>query len=167
MNSLRLAALLGTLLMATSVTLAQEETKEKVADPRIKATLDTLKYKYSVNKNKAYEVTFDLKDTKRSQVVFINSHTEKFSKMEIREVTSTAYKVKGKLSPEAAHLLLVDNDKRKWGGWRIVEEGEFTYVIYAVQLPADAVPDTLSDAIDAAMYTADEMEKEVTKEDNF
>lgn len=159
---------LSTILLAPIHALAQAptETGDKTGDPRVKTALDSLKYKYTVNKSKAYEVTFDLKD-QRSQVVFINSATQKFSKLELREVTSTAFRVKGKLSSEQALRLLADNDRRTWGSWRLVEEDGFTFVIYAVQLPADSNADTLDSAIDAVMYTADEMEKEVTKADDF
>jgi len=150
--------------VTASSSAAQDEPAK--ADPRVKAALVSLKYKYSVTDRNNYQVEFTLKD-KRTQAVFINSATEKFGKLEIREVTSTAYKVKGALSAEQANRLLQDNNKRKWGGWRAVEEDGTTYVLYAVQLPAGADAATLDDAIDAVMYTADDMEKEVTKADEF
>ena len=161
------AALLMICLLATGA-IAQDTAApaKKDGDPRIQTALDKLKYKYTVNGNKAYELTFDLKE-KRSQLVFINSTTQTFSKMEMREITSTAYKVKGKIPADQALRLLADNDKRVWGSWRTVEEGDFTYVVYAVQLPADASAETLDKAIDAVMYTADDMEKEITKADDF
>lgn len=140
--------------------------KANVGDPRVKTVLDSLKYKYTVTASKVYELTFDLKE-KRSQMIHINTTTQKFSKLEIREVTSIAYKVKGKLAPDQALRLLADNDNRKWGGWRLVENEGFTYVLYAVQLPADSNAETLDNAIDAVMYTADDMEKEITKADEF
>jgi hypothetical protein len=169
MSTLRPAAFVAAALSlafvgASAVTALADPAK--APDPRIKAALQQLKYKFSVTERNNYQVEFTLKD-KRSQTVFINTNTEKYGSLEIREVTSTAYKVKGALSAEEANKLLLDNDQRKWGGWRAVEDGGYTYVIYAVQLPANADAKTLDDAIDAVMYTADDKEKEVTKEDDF
>ena len=156
----------GAIAQDTAAPTAPTAPAKKDGDPRVQTALDKLKYKYTVNDNKAYELTFDLKE-KRSQLVFINSTTQTFSKMEMREVTSTAYKVKGKIPADQALRLLADNDKRVWGSWRTVEEGDFTYVVYAVQVPADASAETLDKAIDAVMYTADDMENEITKADDF
>ncbi|HVK06154.1 MAG TPA: hypothetical protein VM490_21975 [Armatimonadaceae bacterium] len=151
------------------VQVKPEEAAEKqaAADPRVKAALEKLKYAFTVNANKAYVLTFTLKDQKRTQAVFVNSSTEKYGPVEVREVTSTAYKVKGKIAADQAQRLLADNDRRKWGAWRTVEDGDATFVIYAVQLPADADAETLDNAIDAVMFTADAMENEMTKADDF
>lgn len=39
--------------------------------------------------------------------------------------------------------------------------------MFVVKIDADATPDQLSDAIDAAIRTADAMELELTKKDEF
>lgn len=135
-------------------------------DARVRGALDSLSYKYTVNDRGNFQLTFGFKDG-RSQSVFVYSGVEKFGGREIREVTSTAYRVKGALPLDSSEALLLDNNRRKWGGWRVVEEDGYTYVIYAVQLPADADAATLRNAIDATIQTADGMEKEVTKADKF
>jgi len=162
----RVAAFALAVLAGGTVAASAAQDAPVKADPRVKAALVALKYKFTLTSSNNYQVEFTLKD-KRTQAVFINSATEKFGKLEIREVTSTAYKVQGALSAADANRLLLDNDKRKWGGWRTVEEEGTTYVLYAVQLPATADAATLDNAIDAVMYTADDMEKEITKADEF
>jgi hypothetical protein len=175
MKSLKLirsAFLLSATVLVSSVAIAKDgpqtpqDPPKKESDPRVKIALDKLKYKYILTKSANYELTFDLKE-KRKQVVFVNSGTEEFGKLEIRDVTSTAYKVTGKLPTEQALRLLADNDRRKWGAWRTVEDSGVTYVIYAVQLPADSPAESLDNAINAVMYTADAMEKEMSTEDTF
>ena len=135
-------------------------------DGRVRKLLDDLKVKYSVTSLKNFEVTFDLKD-RRTQTVFVNSNTEKFGRQELRQVTSTSFRVSGPLTPETANRLLEDNDRRKLGAWRSVREGTNTYVIYAVQIPAETDSRTLEEAMEAARVTADAMEREVTGKDEY
>lgn len=139
--------------------------EEAPADARVKAALDRLKLKYTISLDD-FRLKYD-REGDRSQVAFVNSNTVEFGGLEIREVTSTAYKVKGPLSAKAAHALLVDNDHRKIGAWRAVEEEGDTFVIFAVQIPATADDKTLQLAIDAVVNTADDKEKEATNKDEF
>jgi hypothetical protein len=135
-------------------------------DARVRQLLDQLKLKYSLTALKNYEVDFTLKDRRR-QTVFVNSNTETFGRQELRQVTSTAFQVEGALPADTANRLLEDNDRRKLGAWRTVRDGGKTYVIYAVQIPAQTDPQTLEEAMDAARSTADAMEREVTGKDEF
>lgn len=150
----------------TAYAFAAPQAPPRKADPRVKAALDGLNFEYSLTDRKDYQIEFKL-PAKRSQVVFVTSHTEEFGGQEIREVHSTAYKVKGRLTPSQVLRMLTDNGRRKWGGWRAVRRGGFLYVIYAVQISAQADAAEINDAIDAVLYTADEKEKEVTGRDEF
>ena len=74
------------------------------------------------------------------------------------------YNAKTKQFPVAvANRLLEDSQDAKMGGW--VKQD--TTAMFVVKIDADATPDQLSDAIDAAIRTADAMELELTKKDEF
>lgn len=135
------------------------------ADERVKAALDRLKLKYVVGDRGTYSVVFNV--DKRRQTIFVNSTTQEFNGSEIRLVTSTAFGVDGALPADKAVALLTDNNKRKLGGWRTVLVGGKTYVVYAVQVPANADDALLRTAIAAAMQSADALELEATGKDNF
>lgn len=62
-----------------------------------------------------------------------------------------------------ANRLLEDSQDAKMGGW--VKQD--TTAMFVVKIDADATADQLSDAIDAAIRTADAMELELTKKDEF
>lgn len=164
------ASVLAVALLAIPMARPQVQTPV-TGDPRVQAVLNKLKYKATVNANRAYEMTFQVNQAGmaqgRTQTVYVNSTTESFNNLEFRDVTSTAYKVQGKLPQDAALALLADNDKRKWGAWRTVEMNNETYVIYAVQIPANADETTMDNAIQAAMYTADEMEARMSPVNSF
>ncbi len=134
-------------------------------DERVKVALDRLKLKYGLSAQGTYSIVFNV--DKRRQTIFVNSSTQEFNGSEIRLVTSTAFRVAGSLSVEKANALLSDNNRRKLGGWRVVGNNGANYVIYAVQLPANADDTLLRTAIAAAMQSADALELEETGKDEF
>lgn len=137
------------------------------ADPRVKAALARMNYPYKLNAGNDYELLFDLKGG-RSQVVLVNSHTESYNQqLELREISSTAYKLQGPLSEAKANALLADNAQRKLGAWRTVSHDGATYVLYVVQLPANADAEMLALAIHAVMSTADKLEAQETGKDDY
>ncbi len=135
------------------------------ADERVKVALDRLKLKYAIGDRGTYSVVFNV--DKRRQTIFVNSSTQEFNGTEIRLVTSTAFKVDGNLPVEKANALLNDNNRRKLGGWRVVGNNGANYVVYAIQLPANADDNLLRTAIAAAMQSADALELEETGKDEY
>jgi len=100
----------------------------------------------------------------RTQMVYVRSAVEDFGSHNIREIWSPAYSAKTKQFPVAvANRLLEDSQDAKMGGW--VKQD--TTAMFVVKIDADATADQLSDAIDAAIRTADAMELELTKKDEF
>lgn len=135
------------------------------ADERVKTALDRLKVKYIVDERGTYSLIFNI--DQRRQSVFVNSTTQEFNGMEIRLVTSTAFRVNGALPGEKANALLIDNNKRKLGGWRIVQKEGVSYIVYVVQINANADDAIYRTAIAAAMQSADALEKEETGKDEY
>ena len=152
-----LPALLIALAAAGSATAATS------ADKSVARHLDKLGYTYEVDEDGDYRMVFDVEGD-RTQMVYVRSAVEDFGSHHIREIWSPAYNAKTKQFPVAvANRLLEDSQDAKMGGW--VKQD--TTAMFVVKIDADATPDQLSDAIDAAIRTADAMELELTKKDEF
>ncbi|HDS1524440.1 hypothetical protein [Stenotrophomonas maltophilia] len=152
--------LLSTLLIALA---ASGSAAAADADKAVARHLDKLGYTYEVDEDGDYRMVFDVEGD-RTQMVYVRSAVEDFGTHNIREIWSPAYSAKTKQFPVAvANRLLEDSQDAKMGGW--VKQD--TTAMFVVKIGADATADQLSDAIDAAIRTADAMELELTKKDEF
>lgn len=137
---------------------AAEAQHSTAADARIGKQLDTLGYKYEVDEDGDYKLTFDMGED-RSQLGFVISRTESYGKHKVREVWAPAYRSPGEQFPvEIANKLLEDSQSSKMGAW--VKQGNMA--VFVVKIPADASDQELDDALDYALRAADLMEKELT-----
>lgn len=133
------------------------------ADAAVGRLLDKLGYNYEVDEDGDYRLVFDVEGD-RTQMVYVRSAVEDFGSHNIREIWSPGYTSKTKQFPVAvANRLLEDSQDAKMGGW-VKQEATAMFV---VKIDADATTDQLSDAIDAAIRTADAMELELTKKDDL
>ncbi len=151
--------------IAAALLLAVTATGAHAAEPdkAVGRALDTLKYTYEVDEDGDYKMVFDMDDG-RSQLAFVRSTVEEFGKHKIREIWSPAYNSPGKQFPAAvANRLLEDSQDAKMGAW--VKQDQLA--MFVVKVDADATPEALSDAIDAAIRTADAMELELTEQDEY
>ncbi len=130
----------------------------KKGDPRVKRALDELRYKYTVNSSGDYELIFELDDD-RTQKAFVNSNTETFCEVEIREVWSVGFIADGMPMSKLANFLLLDNGRVKIGSWRIAKlSGGKVAIIYGAQVSADADAETLRACLNIVSNKADELE---------
>jgi hypothetical protein len=119
--------------------------------------------KYEVDGDGDYRMTFELEDG-RSQLVFARSPVETYGSHRIREIWSPGYNAPGKqFSAAVANRLLEDSQDAKLGGWVKQEQ----LAMFVVKVDANASADALSEAIEAAMNTADAMELELTGTDEY
>lgn len=163
-----LASLVFTLGLAPAA-LAQVGTGDaatKTPDPRVKALLEQLGYKFTITNSGNYRLEFETEDS-RSQLVFINSTTQSYKNFEIREIWSTAYEAKGSLPDGIAGRLLEDTEASKLGFWAISKGDKSTIAVYEVRLAANADKDSLNSALINVIKSADAMEKELTGADTF
>ncbi|WP_146517215.1 hypothetical protein [Stenotrophomonas maltophilia] len=153
-----------TLLPALLIALAATGSAAAAdADKAVARHLDKLGYTYEVDEDGDYRMVFDVEGD-RTQMVYVRSSVEDFGTHNTREIWSPAYNAKTKQFPVAvANRLLEDSQDAKMGGW--VKQD--TTAMFVVKIDADATADQLSDAIDAAIRTADAMELELTKKDEF
>jgi hypothetical protein len=160
MNRLLLSACL--LLLPFAALHAQDAT----ADPVIRAQLEKLDYKYKVDEDGDFKLTFDLPDdSDRSQVVWVRSPVETYGEYRMREIWSPAWRSDSDEFPaDIANRLLEDSNLRKLGAW----EKQGRTAMFVVKIPADANEQALDDAINLAIRTADEMERQLPgDEDKF
>lgn len=164
-----LAAVAAAALVSGGSAAEAQIGKKKSGDKRVAAALDKAKLKYEVTDRGDFKLLYDLEDD-RTQVVMIESGTENYDDLEIREVYAVAAKSDGAFDAETANALLIDNGNRKVGAWQVVvndDDDEHT-AIFSAQIDAGADADALSQVINAVVTTADEKEKELTDgEDEF
>lgn len=152
-----LSALLIALAAAGSAAAATS------ADKSVARHLDKLGYTYDIDEDGDYRLVFDMEGD-RTQMVYVRSAVEEFGSHNIREVWSPAYQASTRqFTAQVANRLLEDSQDAKMGGW--VKQDKVA--MFVVKIDADATADQLSDAIDAAIRTADAMELELTKKDDF
>lgn len=131
------------------------------ADQAIGQLLDKLEYKYDVDQEGDYRLTFALDEEEdgRSQLVFVRSPLETYGSHQIREIWSPGYlSASDEFPAEVANRLLEATQESKLGAW--AKQGR--YAVFVVKLPADADAVALDDAVEAALRSADEMEQELT-----
>lgn len=169
------------LLLFSYVAAAQigNAARKPPADPRVKIALDEIGYKYDLTESNNYRLNpiqteqIGTKPDKtpiyRSQLVYVNSTTETYGSLEIREVWSPAFYSAGPLSAALANRLLRENNSVKFGAWRVeVQEDSGKYLaMFAVQLAADSDAESLRLAIKSVILIADRMEKELTGADDY
>lgn len=150
-------AMAATLVGATGSALAAEP------DKATGQLLDTLEYKYEVDEDGDYRLVFELEGD-RTQMVFVRSNVETYGSHRVREIWSPGYKSASPQFPAAvANRLLEDSNEAKMGSWVKQED----LAMFVVKIDADATAEQLSDAIDAASRSADAIELELTKKDDY
>ena len=175
---------LSCLLLIASAAHAQlgNPTRKPPADPRVKAALDKIGYKYELTQDNDYKLvpiqteqvgaTPDGKPRFRTQLVYVNSNTEKYGTLEIREVLAPAFLSGGPLSAPVANRLLRENNSVKLGSWRLVaissgpNAGKYL-AMFAAQIGADSDAESLRLAIKSVILVADQIEKELTNADAY
>lgn len=132
-------------------------------DKAVGLTLEKLGYTYEVDEDGDYRMVFET-EGERSQLVYVRSAVEEFGAHNVREIWSPGYQSSTDHLPEAvANRLLADSNESKLGGW--VKQDRVA--MFVVKIDANASPEALSDAVDAAVRGADAIELELTGKDDF
>ena len=170
----RIAFALSCLLLFAQAASAQvgNSAKKPPADPRVKAALDEISYKYEMTENNDYKLVPIKTEQTRSQLVYVNSNIEKYGSLGIREVLAPAFLSDGPLSAVVANRLLRENNSVKLGSWRLVainsgpNAGKYL-AMFAAQISPDSDAESLRLAIKSVILIADRMEKEITGKDDY
>jgi hypothetical protein len=176
-------ALVCLLLLAhTASAQGGSPTAKPPADPRVKAALEKIGYKYELSAANDYKLVpiqteqsgakADGTPNFRTQLVYVNSNTERYGTLEIREVLAPVFISNGPLSSDVANRLLRENNQVKLGSWRVVPissgpNAGKSLIMFAAQINADIDPESLRLTIKSVILIADRMEKELTGTDDF
>ena len=149
--------------------VAQGSSEAGKADPRVAQALDSLGLKYSVNSSNNYKVVYSMEDgSGRSHLAFVVSKTSKYRSLEIREIWSIAAILDEYPDAEVVDYMFTMNSTTKIGAWAIEvsDDGE-VWVMYTVKVPADLSADELNDIIYFVAEVCDELEVELTGDDEY
>lgn len=136
-------------------------------DPRVRSALDEAGLRYVLDADEDFQLLFQLGEG-RSQVVFINSTTEKVAPFEVREVWTGAYLAKTALPKKVANLLLLDSFNQKVGAWALwPDRSGKVMAVFTVKIDADTPPEALASAVQAVMVVGDAMERRLSEKDVY
>lgn len=147
--------------------LAQVGDEGAPPDPRVKALLDKLELQYEVSELGNYRLLYDCGDD-RTQLIIVDSETNTYNGMEIREIWSTGYESDKPFSASVANTLLEDTMANKLALWASYKKTDGKHAaILVARISANANAKTLQDAIEA-VNDADKMElKLMNGKDDF
>ncbi|MEJ7575503.1 MAG: hypothetical protein WKF74_00700 [Pyrinomonadaceae bacterium] len=145
-------------------------TQTAQADPRVRAALDSLGMPYEIDGDGDYKLTLNVPNSNgRTQLVYINTRTERLGSMEIREVWAPAIRSNGPFTEAISNQLLKISYDKELGAWQtmLFQNGQVYMAVYAAKIAAASDPQALRASIDAVLKTADAVELQVTGKDDF
>ncbi|KFD39083.1 hypothetical protein AT05_06830 [Schleiferia thermophila str. Yellowstone] len=138
-------------------------------DPKLESQFKQIGIDYSYDQNgNRYKFIFDVGDG-RTQLVLMNANTYDVAGTKIREIYSVAANTQNRTdySQRTLFNLLEKNFNYKIGGWQM-HGGEPPYQLqFAIRIPAYVDDDYLLELLIQAAREADQIEKELTCEDEF
>mgnify|MGYP003577140872 CR=1 FL=1 len=133
------------------------------ADASVEARLEARGIQFEVDGDGDYKVTYSYKQENRTQLVFVSGGTEEVNGLSIREVFAPAGRVaEDGVDGARALSLLAESRTKKIGSWEI--SGDVLY--FVVKLPDSVDGAALEAAMDVAAETADNMEIELSGDED-
>jgi hypothetical protein len=158
--------LAGVLVCAITV-FAQIGQTKRAGDERVKRLLDKAELKYEVDSDGDFRLVNKF-DNDRTHILFVNSNTENYLNMEIREVWAVGYiPPQGEIGGEIALDLLRENRKKKLGAWQIMRVGGKDVAAFVAQIAADTDEKTLMGVMHLVSKTADDLEARLLHNDEL
>jgi hypothetical protein len=135
-------------------------------DQRVEKALKKLGLKYTVDKDGDFKLIFATEGD-RTQVVYINSGTEMLRKMEIREIWSPAAKFSSTPPSALSQALLEKNGSFKIGSYAYKKAGDVYFLVFNVQISANASAEELLSVVIGVAEMADATERDIMQTDDF
>lgn len=139
-------------------------------DERIEEHLDHTALNYEIDDDGDFLITFSYTDG-RSQLVMVNSGTERYLGMELREIWTLGYVTESPQIDEAIMRYLINaNADFKLGAWQVESMSDISVASFRAIIDADAGVDTLMAAlfaVGAVGAAAENMEADLTSEDEL
>ena len=149
--------------------LVGQESETPEHDARVKTLLDETDLKYEIDKDGDFKLLFEYDDG-RSHIVFVNSGTESYQGMEIREVWAVGYvppEDGDKVESKICENLIRANATSKIGAWQVQKMGDKEVAVFRAMIPAASDQQTLTDTLKLVGISADEKESELLKSDDL
>ena len=153
------------LLLLFIENLYSQDTNSDYYDLRIKKLLDAKNVNYTIDKQNNFRINFitEKEPKERTQLVVLVSKSSKYEDFEIRELRSTALKIKkNDLKLKFLTDLLLTNSNRKIGAWEIDEykdDKEYYYCLYSIKLSTKINLEDFYSLSYFVAYEADRIEK--------
>ena len=151
------AVLLFSLFASSTIAQIGDPDEQPKADSRVRKALEQASLKYTIDSDGDFKLSFSLNDD-RTHLVFINSNTEVYDNMEVREIWACGAVSEDGFSRQKLESLLKMNQKYKMGSWSLTPDGE--RAIFTVVVSARANSDTIDSMVRLVAKTADNLEKE-------
>lgn len=161
----QLAAFALLAFASTTSTQAQVGDAQK-HDTRIETLLNSEGLKYEIDSDGDFKLLFGL-DEDRTHIVWINSNTERYGHLEIREIWAVGLHSSGQLPTDLHRSLLERNNQYKLGSWKLQRISRGEGAIFYVQVAANLDRKSLMSSIQIVAETADELEEELTGKDDL
>ncbi len=126
-------------------------------DMRVVENLNKLGFKYDVKDDGSFLFTIPVGN--RTQMIFINSSTNQFEGMEIREIYSVVYQSNQKPNEVQLIQLLLDNSQKKLGAWEMISDNNQFFMVFTAKIPAAQNEKDMRATIDIVANAADAMEQ--------
>jgi hypothetical protein len=142
----------------TTIFLGSSAFAAATPDNVVKAQLDSKGLTYEVDKDGDFKVLYKMGGG-RTQLAWVRSVAYSYGSLKVREIWSPGYKSESDDFPALiANTMLDKNHEVKLGAW----EAQGHVAVFVVKIAADANAEQLVDGIEAAVNSADELEKEIT-----
>jgi hypothetical protein len=137
-----------------------------VGDPRVRPLLDEIGWRYEVDSDGDYKLTFNYSDGRR-HLVYLSSATYKLGSLDVRKVWAPAVFLGSHVNEHIAYELLRANSSVKIGAWRLAQNRQGFFAVFAAQISAETDAQSLATVVRAVGATADEAEKRLTGRDDW
>ncbi|MDG2015082.1 MAG: hypothetical protein P8J33_16370 [Pirellulaceae bacterium] len=138
-------------------------------DERVRERLDQTELKYEIDEDGDFKLLFEYDDG-RSQIVFVNSKTENYQDLEIREVWAVGFvpaKKGSKVPADVCENLVRSNSEIKMGAWQVQKLGDNEVGVFRAMVSANADKDVILDTLRLVGISADEKEAELLGSDEL
>ncbi len=138
----------------------------RAQDSRVEKALKKEGLKYELTESGRYKLVYET-DGGRTQMVFVDSKTQRLGNYEVREIWSPVYVETRTIPDRSALQLLEANSGYKVGAWEITSSDGQYMVSFSVKVPADLDSGALSSVLSATASTADGVEEKLTGADKY
>lgn len=138
-------------------------------DARVRERLEQTDLKFEIDEDGDFKLLFEYDDD-RSQIVFINSQTETYEDLEIREIWAVGYvpdEEDGKVPADVSANLIRANSQIKMGAWQVQKLGDKEVGVFRATISANADKETILDTLRLVGISADEKEAELLGSDDL